>query len=121
MVMKILITLLVCLFAASAFAQTVHVDLNKASLAWDWVKGTGDDATGFKTKCGLSAGTYTIIKSWGPTIRQVNLKDAITTPGKWFCVVTAFNDFGESGPSNEISFNAGAVPVAPSDLKVQAQ
>ena len=110
------------LFAASARAQTVvSVDIRKAKLHWDWTRGTGGTADEFRVKCGNTGGNYSKITILAdPAAREIPLQQAITGSGNWFCVVTAANQYGESGPSNEIPFSAGDIPSGPTNLTVQA-
>jgi hypothetical protein len=109
--------------AALSYAQTtVAVDISKAKLAWSWSQGSGSAATQFIVKCGTTTGVYTKITSLTDvTARSVPISTAIAGPGTWFCVVTAANQFGESAPTNEVSFNAGSIPVSATSLTVQAQ
>lgn len=103
------------------FAQTptvILVDFTKAVLAWDWEKGNGGNVELFLVKCGNVSGNYTLVVSVPSTSRQVNVSAVIPTVGEYFCVVTAKNKFGESGPSNEIHFEAGLAPVGPANLRM---
>ena len=112
------------LFAApSVLAQAViSVDITKARLAWTWTQGTGGAVAEFRVKCGPSAGTYTSTTVLtDPAARSVPVQQVVSGPGNYFCVVTAANQFGESGASNEVPFSAGNVPVAPSGLQITAQ
>lgn len=110
---------------APTAGQTVTVDLNKAKLAWDWTKGAppnDGDAEGFTAKCGRQAGVYSSTTPINdPTARTVNIRSIVNGTGVWFCVVSAQNRYGSSGNTNEVSFDAGAVPAAPGNNKVQAQ
>ena len=114
---------LIGLLAGPIQAQTViSVDITKANLSWSWTQGTGGTIAEFRVKCGNVAGTYTKTTILAdPAIRSVAVATAITGPGNWFCVVSAANQFGESGNSNEVNFAAGNVPVAPSGLQIIAQ
>lgn len=112
--------------AAPTYAQTpptsIAVDYTKAKLSWGWTQGTGGMVEEFRVKCGASAGAYTRTKVLtDPAVRSVLIKDVIGTVGRYFCVVTAANATGESGPSNEVAFDAGLVPFAPSAVTVTAQ
>jgi hypothetical protein len=105
----------VLLLSDSATAQTaVSVEISKAQLRWEWTKGSppnDGDVEFFLMRCGNQPGNYikeTAIAS--PTARSLPIKDAITGSGNWFCVVLAGNQFGESGPSNEVAFKAGTRP-----------
>lgn len=117
------LTLLVAL-AVSAFAQvtTLAVDIDRATLSWNWSVGTGSPVEEFRVKCGPSTGSYTITHIVAdPAARSVPVKDLITNAGTYFCAVSAANAFGESALSNEISFDTGSIPLPPTNLKVSAQ
>ena len=124
--MKWLLTSLIVavglLIGSPVWAQTViSVDITKAKLSWTWAQGTGGLATEFRVKCGQSTGVYsktTVLSDI--TIKELAVSAAITGPGNWFCAVTAANQFGESGPSNEVPFAAGDVPVAPTNTQIIA-
>lgn len=123
--MKIILQLIfVFLFAEFASAQTsMPVNINKAKLSWSWAADAGGGTPdGFKVKCGNTTGNYTRITTiTNPAARTVDVKDAITGSGQWFCTVTAFNQFDESAGANEVSFFAGAGPSAPTNFVIQAQ
>jgi hypothetical protein len=77
-------------------------------------------------KCGNAAGSYvkftTIVRA--PTATgpyEMPLSQAISGTGNWFCAVSAANQVGESGLSNEVNFEAGAIPVGPTGLVVTGQ
>lgn len=117
----LLIALLVGPAAASAQA-VISVDIAKARLAWSWAQGTGGAVAEFRVKCGPATGTYTsttVIAD--PAARSVPIQQVVSGPGAYFCAVTAANQFGESGPSNEVPFAAGNVPAAPSGFQITAQ
>lgn len=106
-------------FANAQSPTTILVDFNKAKLVWNWDKGVGGDVESFKVKCGISSGNYNIISSVDcPECREILVSNVINSPGEYFCVVTAFNRFGESIPSNEVHFEAGLSPVSPSNLRL---
>ena len=113
------------LLASPALAQTVTVDLNKSTLAWNWTKGAppnDGDVRNFVTRCGRQSGVYshsTPIND--PAARSAPIRSIINGQGQWFCVVRAENAYAPSADSNEISFDAGAAPAGPSSLRVQAQ
>lgn len=110
---------LATLFASSnAFAQTsIAVNIDKAKLQWQWDQGAGAPANGFDVKCGQASGVYTKVTIVTPsTIKEVTVKDTISGPGSWFCAVSAFNEFGDSNLSNEVTFRAGIAPNDPSTL-----
>lgn len=117
--------LLAVLLPMLALAQTVTVDLNKAKLAWDWAPAPAPldgNPDSFNAKCGKATKVYTVTTPINdPLARTVNLKQIIPSQGLWFCAVTAVNRVGESPASNEVTFDAGAVPAAPANLRVQAQ
>jgi hypothetical protein len=119
--------LLFAALAGPAAAQTVVVDLHKASLAWDWAKATvppyDGDADGFTAKCGRQSGVYNIQTPINdPAARSAPIRSVVNGQGQWFCVVGAFNRYGPSpATTNEVSFDAGAVPAGPTKARVQAQ
>ena len=109
-------------FLATAQVTTVAVDITKAKLTWTWTQGTGGIAAAFRVKCGTIAGTYSILVSLpDPAARSVAVSAVITATGRYFCAVSAANQYGESTNSNEVSFDAGTVPVAPAGFTIQAQ
>ena len=109
-------------FFGSADAQTVvAIDIQRATLLWDWTQGTGGAATEFRAKCGQVSGTYTKVTILAnPAARSMPVKDAILGSGNWFCAVSAANRYGESGLSNEVPFDAGDIPSNPSNVRVGA-
>lgn len=114
---------LFALGASIANAQTsVAVDINKELLVWDWNIGTGGAVGSFTMKCGADINTMTTLTPIAdPTTRAIPVKSVITGVGSWTCAVTASNQFGESPPSNAVSFFAGTIPVAPVNLRLQSQ
>jgi hypothetical protein len=97
-----------CAFACGR-ADTAVKDLDKAKLTWQWrSQGKGDQASEFRIKCGTASGRYEL-----PVVRvpfpnlEVPIKQVAKKSGRYFCVVTAANESGESSPTNEISFNIG--------------
>jgi hypothetical protein len=63
--------------------------------------------TDYKIYCGKSPGSYTITKNTG-IVTIYNAIDIPLTTGVWYCVVTVFNKYGESGYSNEKMFDFDA-------------
>ncbi|MGH7775197.1 MAG: hypothetical protein ACREQA_23470 [Candidatus Binatia bacterium] len=98
---------LVSLYAfACRQLDTVVKDLDKGKLTWQWQsQGKDDQASEFRIRCGTVSGKYDlpIVRVPFPNL-EVPIKQVATKPGRYFCVVTAANEFGESSPSNEISF-----------------
>jgi len=118
---RIIILLIALLFLATpAQAQTVlSVDITKARLSWSWVQGVGGAVAEFRVKCGGTTGAYTKTTVLNdPAARSLAILAAITGPGKWFCAVAAANQFGESALSNEVPFDAGNAPVAPTNAQI---
>ena len=125
--MKLILSLALLAFAllatVPAGAQTViNLDINKASLAWQWTQGIGGVAAEFHVKCGPASGSYSlpIVKIPAPVL-TVPIKSVTPAVGKYFCVVTAANQYGESAPSNEVAYDAGTVPAAPTAATIQSQ
>ena len=108
------------LIATPVFSQTtIAVDINKAKLTWQWAQGTGSAADGYNVKCGPTSGAYTKVTIVTPsTAKEVPVLSAITGPGTYFCAVSAFNIFGDSAVSNEVTFNAGSAPLPPTSATI---
>lgn len=106
----------------STHAQTtITVDLMQARLVWEWAQGSGGVVEAFKLKCGPTSGTYpTVVSFPNPAARSAPVSGIILKPGTYFCVISAMNIFGESSNSNEVTFNAGTVPIAPTNLRISA-
>jgi len=129
MLKKLLLALCLGFFlTGAAQAQTVlSLDINKAVLTWDWSRGTepgvnDGDVAEFRMKCGAATGTYTKVTVWDLTKpRRMPVKEAIDGSGTWFCAAFAANEFGESGPSNEVNFRAGTVPNAPTGTVIVSE
>lgn len=104
------------------YAQaTIAVDINTATLQWTAPVG-GAAPTEYRVKCGTAAGSYTLPPTIVPTpTTTVPVKSAIPSSGSYFCVVSAANQFGESPNSNEVAFQAGDVPLAPTNLVIQSR
>ena len=101
--------------------STVAVDLTRASLTWSWEQGEGGAVTAFRMKCGATTGSYTVaVTVSDPAARSMPLASVVTSPGKYFCAVSALNSFGESANSGEVSFDCGVSPVSPSLLQIRA-
>lgn len=102
--------LFLALISLSVFAckrpDSVVKDLDKAKLVWEWrSKSEGDKASEFRIRCGTVSGRYElpVVRVLFPNL-EVPIKQVATRPGRYFCVVAAANQFDESTPSNEISF-----------------
>lgn len=129
----LIVTLFLAMFAVvwvanPAHAQTaVIVPLAKSQLSWNWAKGTevgvnDGDVSQFRMKCGASTGVYTrttVIAD--PAARTTPIASVVDGPGEYFCVVTAANAVGESGPSNEVNFIAGSLPASATGLTIESQ
>jgi len=125
MKMKTLLLALFLLAASATFAwgqTTLAVDIEKATLTWTWAQGTGGAVDEFRMYCGATPGVYDpafVISDI--TTRSVLVLDILSGPGTYFCAVSAADAFGESRLSNEVTFDAGNIPLPPTDLKVTAQ
>mgnify|MGYP001607418286 CR=1 FL=1 len=116
------IAIVMCSVEFGLAQTTISVDIDKATLSWAWTQGIGGAVSEFRMKCGQTTGVYTKVTALAdPAARSTPVKTAIAGPGNWFCAVTAANQFGESGLSNEIAFAAGNVPMAPTGLQIIAQ
>ena len=127
MVGGLLFILAIGLGSPALAQQTVILDLDKAELAWDWTKGTTPnvntgDVERFDVKCGRQSGVYSSTSPVNdPLARSVKISQVLNGDGQWFCVLSAVNRYGVSGHSNEVSFDVGAAPASPANLRVQAQ
>ena len=102
------VVLVAGLFVTAACHRAVNtVDFDHARLKWTPGVG-GDTPTIYRVKCGTAAGAYTLTADVTPPATSVLVKTVVQTPGTYYCVVTAANQFGESGPSKEVSFTAAA-------------
>ena len=124
MIRLVLSVLLVLLVATPAHALVV--DYTKGTFSWTWTPGTGSPATSFNMKCGAATGVYTVVKSYVnptptvPTSMTKPISDLITTPGTYFCNVTAVSQFGlESSPDGEVTFQGDTTPSPATGLTVK--
>lgn len=106
------------------FISTASADTFK--LAWDPVV---NDIAGTRLGGVVSYKVYVsnspIAASWPTTLQpdmvttETNVVLNKNTVGKYYFVVTAFNDAGESTPSNEVTAEIKQkAPLAPTNLKV---
>lgn len=105
----------IAILPANAQVQSIAVDITKAKLTWQHAEITS--VTVFGIYCPAGTLVHTVL----PPLTQAPLADFITTPGAYTCEVTASNDFGESTPSNTITFRAGNPPGGPTDLILESQ
>ena len=92
----------------------VGMFLAVVTLSWEPPACTDYDcASGYKVYCGSTSGVYGT-----PVDVGAALSHPISTPGKYYCAATAYNDAGESGYSNEVFFTLKSAPGAPVNLKV---
>lgn len=115
--MRFVLVLALLLVPAPVAAQTA-VDLNAAKFAWDWTQGTGGAATEFRIKCGTTTGVYPTVVAVGPTLRTYPVSQVIGGAGTYRCIITAANQYGESPPSGEVFFAAGAGPSSPGNFRI---
>ncbi len=110
-------------FQLSLSAQTViNANINTATLQWDWVRGAppnDGDPLEWRLKCGPTSGNYTrTVVIADPAARSVNMRTAIGTSGKYFCVLVPYTLAGESGASSELFFTAGAPASTPTNFRM---
>lgn len=101
-----LLALMILFIIAGKSPDTIAKHLDKAKLIWEWrPKGKDDRATEFRVRCGTASGSYDLPAVRVPFPKQeVSIKAVAPRPGRYFCVVTARNQAGESAPTNEVSF-----------------
>jgi hypothetical protein len=113
--------LVTALFDIHVLAQQTF-PLATAQFHWNWQKGTtpgvdDGDPLGFKLYCGKQSAAYSLqLLIANPEARTAPVRDVITGSGSWYCVVTAYNEVGESKPSNELFFSAAAGTSSPTNL-----
>ena len=122
---------LLLLMAAQAFGQTIiAVEYDKASLKWDAPlvcdasgnpTGCGGDPMMYHVKCAVRQGAALPVVDVPAPATTVTVKSVVPGPGKYECFVTAENQFGESGGSNVLPFDAGNPPVNPTGLGLIVQ
>lgn len=129
LIVAAIVTLAVAWPPWPAHAQTiVYMDWGK--LKWTAPPVCGDPGVdpancggavdGYAVKCGPASGVY----SWPSTqvsTTTVNVNTITTQPGTYYCVVTAKNPYGESGPSHEVSFEIpleDCLPYDPFSLRI---
>ena len=112
----LLLLTLVFIFAdVRAEGQTVGPDCT-----FNWTAGTGPTPDGYKLYIGaISNDPNSLTADVGNVNTTTCSAINITTPGQYYARITAYNNVGESGFSNEVPFVlVTAVPGAPS-LTVQ--
>lgn len=117
------ITLVICLmFMALALGvarteaqNAILVDINKASLAWQWEQEAGGVVTEFLVVCGSKT------TSVPGTNRSVAIAQIVPGVGQYTCSVAAANQFGASVAVPSPPFEAGTVPVAPTGVTIVVQ
>lgn len=125
--MKLLLVLAIVLTASVAWgAEPISVSLENGNSYWSWTKGTGEQATEFRFKCGTAPGQYSIFKTIpNPTPPPVTysspVKGIVPGVGIYWCVLVAANPslpagYQESPPTNEVNFRALAIN-APTGLE----
>jgi len=81
------------------------------------VDGSPAVVTGYNLYISNTAGVYSVVAA-SPTATTATV--TVNTVGKFFAVVRAYNDTGESANSNEATFDVlQKVPGAPKNFKVQ--
>ena len=107
--------------ARPALAQGLSVDAEKGQLSWTPGVG-GGPVEEYRVKCGLAPGRYglPVVTLSGPAT-SAQIARVLPGPGKFFCVVAAANQHGESAPSNEVAVVVSAArghtdSPRPSDL-----
>src|SRR4051812_9973854 len=104
------VVLFVCLFG---ILLAINPRVNAAqSVAIAWDPSASPDVVGYRVALGTSPGTYTQSIDVGAvtTATVSGLTDGLT----YYLAVTAYNStYGESGPSNEVSYTAPGIPPAP--------
>lgn len=108
--MKRLLVAVACLAALSAQAEVYN-------LAWDYPASPVPVPDGFKTYCGDATGNYTTTPLGTATSTARVMQ--VTTPvgSRKFCVLRAFDAYGESANSNEIVLQVPPKPPTPTNFR----
>jgi len=97
-----------CLLPAASWAATAYLAFfDTAVFAWD-APSSGGTPTEYRVKVGSSPGVYTQTTVVAYPTTEVTVSTAVPGSGRWYAAVTAANEAGESGPSNEIVLIAGS-------------
>lgn len=117
--------ILLALAAWPAWAQppaSIAVDIETATFQWDWTKGTGGDIEEWHVVCARDGTTPVEVVHVvsDPAARSIAVKQVVGETGNYACTVMAVNTFGKSGPSNQVVFQAGTLPAAPTNLRIQS-
>ena len=106
---SLVITVSAVALADPALAQQLSVAVEKGQLSW--TPGTdGGSVEEYRVKCGPEPGRYVLpVVKLIPPVTSIPIARVLPGPGKYFCVVTAANSAGESGPSNELAVVLDAV------------
>ena len=101
---------LVALLAALLALLSLTVPLNAVMIAWD-APTEGGVPTGYNGYWGSESGNYTFVVDMGLVLTY----DLPISPGDYFAV-TAYNDEGESGFSNEVQYALEGPPLIGSTI-----
>jgi len=89
--------------ARPALGQGLSVDAEKGQLSWT-PGGGGGPVEEYRVKCGLAPGRYELpVVVLSASVTSTEVARVLPRPGKFFCVVAAANQHGESAPSNEVA------------------
>lgn len=92
--------------------------LNPHTFTWNAPVGPQPVST-YTVKCGNAlGGPYPLAASIAAPTTTLPVANVVTIRGTYFCVVTASNIAGESGASNEVSFQVETAPSPPGGFTV---
>ena len=112
----LLMPILLVLSVVTSYAQVVPVKVSIQTAQFSWVPSgsSGGAPTEYRLYCGTSSGNYSLAVFTVPSTQTTAyVKDVVKVAGKYYCAVAAANEFGVSGKSNEVFFNAGEAPGIP--------
>ena len=114
----LVLVLLTASMNASADEVIITKDYDTAQFSWDWTQGTGGTVREFRLYCKSIIGETAEPITQYPFKMSVNVRDAqrllkprvavnrvIPGPGRYSCEIKAWNQAGESGASNKITFD----------------
>jgi hypothetical protein len=103
MIKKIVSLLGLLLFSSTISAQSlpdtqIIGNSTGALITWEWTRGSGYQALGFRVYCGQQSNYYTLMQEIPDrTVRNYLALGVINGgTGQWFCRVVAYNNAGES-------------------------
>ena len=120
---KIVVVASLCVLAMAQYTlaqETILVPYEHAYIAWEAPQNdTLPDGVGPTKWHAINCGAGDI-KFDMPTI-SVSIKAVAPKPGAYACTLWAGNEFGKSEPTNIPKFNAGSIPAAAGNVRLEVR